>query len=265
MGIDRSRRVTFEEHAEIYDQVSPKYPEELVADILAFAAMPKGGRILEIGPGPGNATLPFARQGYGILGIELGRKLTAIARERCRLIPGVKIINCAFEDWQVEQEAFDLAISADAFHWIPPSIGYLRVAQALKDTGAIALYWNVPVDPNTDWSKALGAVYQDMGPEVVNPATSWKFDWVKGIIEENFASSGCFGEVTINQYAWFETVTKEIYLKSLKTYSSHRDLEQEVRRTLYAGVGKVFDQFGGKVEQPRRVALFLARKKRDVS
>jgi 2-polyprenyl-3-methyl-5-hydroxy-6-metoxy-1,4-benzoquinol methylase len=70
MSIDRSRRITFEEVAELYDQVRPSYPEELVDDALALSGIPAGGQILEIGCGPGNATIPFARRGYRIVGIE---------------------------------------------------------------------------------------------------------------------------------------------------------------------------------------------------
>jgi SAM-dependent methyltransferase len=127
MPIDRTRRITFEEVAEIYDEVRPSYPEELIEDVLTLSGIPADGRILEIGCGPGNATLPFARRGYSILGIELGERLAALATNNCRAYPGVAIRNVAFEDWELEEKAFDLAIAADALHWIPPEVGPRRI------------------------------------------------------------------------------------------------------------------------------------------
>jgi len=40
------------------------------SDILNLSGLPPDGKILEIGCGPGNATVSFARLGYSILGIE---------------------------------------------------------------------------------------------------------------------------------------------------------------------------------------------------
>ena len=89
MPIDRSRRITFEEVAEIYDEVSTSYPEELIEDALTLSEIPADGRILEIGCGPGNATIPFAKRGYRIVGIELGERLAALAVKNCRAYPGI--------------------------------------------------------------------------------------------------------------------------------------------------------------------------------
>lgn len=40
-------------------------------------------------------------------------------------------------------KSFDLVISATAFHWISPEIGYPKAAQVLKDSGYIAIFSNL--------------------------------------------------------------------------------------------------------------------------
>jgi len=140
MTIDRSRRSVFEAAAELYAEARPSYPSELVDDVLRLSGIPAEGRILEIGCGPGNATLLFAQRGHHLLAVELGARLAALAAARCRDYPRVSIRRMAFEDWPVEAGAFDLAISADAFHWIRPEIGYPKVAQALRPSGAAAFF-----------------------------------------------------------------------------------------------------------------------------
>ena len=262
MSIDRSKRITFEEVAELYDQVRPSYPEELVEDVLALSGTPADGRILEIGCGPGNATIPFAKRGYRLVGIELGERLAALAAKNCRAYPGVEIHNTAFEDWVLEEKAFDLAISADAFHWIPPEVGYPKVARALKDAGSAAFFWNVPVDPKTDWSRAIEKVYRERAPHVENPDTLFTAEWLIEIIKENFRVSGCFGEVTVRQYLGSETYTTEQYLKLLRTYSGHRGLDEDTRGKLFAGIREVIERFGGRVTKPSLTALFHSRVKR---
>lgn len=262
MSIDRSRRITFEEVADIYNEVCLSYPEELIKDALTLSGIPTDGRILEIGCGPGNATVQFARRGYNIVAIELGERLAAIAVKNCRAYPGVEICNTAFEDWELAEKGFDLAISADAFHWIPPEIGYPKVARALKDSGSAAFFWNVPVDPKTDWSRAIEEVYRERAPKVENPGKSFTLDWVTGIIKDNFKASGCFGEVTVKQYSWSETYTSEKYLKGLRTFSGHRGLDEDTKGKLYAGIRDVIEQFGGQVTKPNQVALFHSRVKR---
>ena len=72
MSIDRSKRITFEQEADLYDEVQSGYPDELIEDILRLSGIPSDGSILEIGCGPGNATVSFAKRGYQILAIELG-------------------------------------------------------------------------------------------------------------------------------------------------------------------------------------------------
>lgn len=261
MAIDRTRRSVFETTAELYAEARPSYPPELVADVVRLSGIPPEGRILEIGCGPGNATLPFAQRGYRILAIELGERLAALAAARCRDYPRVSFQRMAFEDWPVEAGAFDLAISADAFHWIPPEIGYPKVARALKPSGSAAFFWFVPVDPQTDWSRAIEAVYREQAPGLDNPDRAYTTEWLAGIIRANFTGSGCFGEVTARHYTWSEPYTAERYLNLLRTYSGHAGLDAEARRRLFARIQQVLDRHGSTLARPFQVMLFQARLK----
>jgi SAM-dependent methyltransferase len=259
MSIDRNQRTTFEEHAREYDQAVSAYPEMLVEDMIALSGLPSGGRILEIGTGPGNATLAFARRGYHVLGIELGAQLAALAREHCRDFPGVTILNQAFEDWELEPGAFDLVLAADSLHWIPPEIAYPKAARALKPGGSAAFFWRAPVDPGTDWSQEIDRLYRESPTPFVNPDQRFTTEWLVGIIRKNFRASGCFGPVTTRQYTWTETVSAADYIQSLWTFSMHSDIDEATRAGLYNRIRGVIERYGGQVEQPSTVVLFHAR------
>jgi SAM-dependent methyltransferase len=259
MSIDRRNRITFEEMANLYDEIRQGYPGELIEEVLSLSGIPAEGRILEIGCGPGNATLPFARRGFRILGIELGERLAALAAKNCQAYPGVEIRNIAFEDWELEEAAFDLALSADAFHWIPPEIGYPKVARALKASGSAAFFWNAPVDPGTDWSKAVDAIYRSTAPGIDNPDKAFTEEWLVGVIRKNFAESGCFGEVTVRRYPWSRTLDAKQFLKQLRTYSGHRGVDAVIRARLYTGIREAIEKYGGQIVKPQLTVLFHAR------
>ncbi len=131
----RILRTTFYQAAHVYDEIRPGYPTALIEDIIAISALLQGVRILEIGFGTGQATLPFAQHGYAITCIELGKELATLAAEKCQPYSNVQVVNIAFEDWPPEEQAFDLVMSATAFHWIPREIGYLLTSASSAKVG----------------------------------------------------------------------------------------------------------------------------------
>src|ERR671911_1963809 len=104
-------RAIFDGAALLYDEVRPGYPEELFDDVVSLSGIPSGGRILEIGCGTGQATVPFARRGYRILCIELGDNMAAVARRNLEGYPQAEVRTGAFEESSLQEGVFDLAIS----------------------------------------------------------------------------------------------------------------------------------------------------------
>src|SRR5215216_2060149 len=205
MADDRNRlRTTFDEAASLYDEVRPGYPEDLFDDIVSLSGIPAGGRILEIGCGTGQATLPFARCGYRILCIELGENMAAVARRNLEGYPNAEVRTEVFEEWPLQESAFDLAISATAFHWLDPDAAYPKVARALRQGGALALFWNEHVysDASEDFFKAAQEVYEREAPEIVGPE-DYKGPPRPEEVHDRTAEiedTGLFGEVITRNY-----------------------------------------------------------------
>src|SRR3712207_1488740 len=92
MTEERNRlRATFDQVAPLYDETRPTYPEALFDDVVSLSGVPPVGRILEVGCGPGRATVPLARRGFHILCIELGENLAAAARRKVAAYPHVEV------------------------------------------------------------------------------------------------------------------------------------------------------------------------------
>jgi SAM-dependent methyltransferase len=254
-------RATFNRAAGDYDAIRPKYPQQLVDDLLALSEMPPGGRALEIGCGTGQATLPFAKRNYQILCLDIGAELLAMAAHNLRSYPNVRFMQIAFEDWPVQASEYDLIYAATAFHWIPPEVGYPKAALALKPGGALAIFWNAHPRPYSGFSEEVQSVYSKYLPELAGKKDQPTTAAAIQIQTEVMRSTGLFKTVEVRTYPWTETYTTAEYLRLLNTYSDHLALQEEPRRRLYEGIADLIDQrYGGKVERPYLTELFLGKK-----
>lgn len=260
MGIDRSRRITFEEVANLYNETRTLYPDALIEDVIRLSDLPADGQILEIGCGAGNATVSFAKRGYRILGIELGEQLAEYARQNCKDYPNTVIVQSEFESYDLPSLSFDLAVSADAFHWIRPEVGYPKVQAALKETGSFAFFWQISIDPQTDWSRAVDEIFQRLAPQFDRPNKPMEIEQYRNIIMGNFREYCGIEDVTVKLYDWVETLSAERYVKLLRTYSGFRGMDDELRESINQDVYAVIQNAGGNIQQPYRALLFHARK-----
>lgn len=69
----------FDEAAEEYDRTRPACPPEHYDDLVELTGLTAGDRVLEIGPGTGQATVPLAQRGVAVTAIEVGAALATVA------------------------------------------------------------------------------------------------------------------------------------------------------------------------------------------
>jgi SAM-dependent methyltransferase len=261
--VDRKRRATFDDIPDQYDRIRPGYPDALIEDVIRISGIPDGGRILEIGCGPGTATLPFARRGYHMLCIEIGERMAAFAAEKCRQFPNVCVLNAAFEKWPVEPEAFDLVISGSAFHWVPQASGYARCAAALRSGGCVAFFWHMSPTADDGFFQEVQDVYRRHLPRMAkDPAARGDLD--AGIARRQAAVEACghFSDVRVLRYPWSRQFTADQYVQWLDTHSDHRVQDPQPRAALYEEIRRMILQRGGTVTRPFLSVLFIARKGR---
>jgi SAM-dependent methyltransferase len=273
------RRASFNADARSYDAARPDYPEALFDDLITLSGVPVGGSVLEIGSGTGKATLPLARRGFSILGIELGEQMAALARQKLAAYPQVRIEVGAFEEWPLPETAFNLAVSASAWHWIDPAIGYRKVAQALKPTGMLALMWSSQRRANSRashndpyagrhtleeyeaFTHALEDVVRTVAPELAHGRAERPNAGTRPFERADvLEASGYFKAPAVRTYTWEMRYTTASYLRLLDSYSSYRVLDPVLHEQLFAALGDLIERrFGGTVVRPWRAELFLAK------
>lgn len=237
----RQLRRTFEEVPEAYERARPVYPPQVFDDLIRLADLPEHARLLEIGPGTGQATLPLAKRGYEIVGIELGEGLATRARAKLANFANVKIINADFETWQAIDRRFDAIVAFTAFHWIDPETRYRKSAALLKPRGALAVIATKHVLPKggdrfwVDVQEDYEAVVPD---EASTKAGAPGPPEAVGDLNAEIAASGLFRNVATRRYQWDVTYTADEYIAVLDTYSGHRSLEPAKRIQLYERIHK---------------------------
>lgn len=259
------RRTTFDAVASTYDRARPGYPTELFEDVIAYSGIPEGGRILEVGPGSGHATIPFAMRGYQIDAYELGENLAERWRENLAGFPNASIHVGPFEQAKLPESGYDLAIAATAFHWIPPEIGFPMVGRALKPDGTIALWWNrhIATEEDRGFFTASRPLYERWAPDLIEDDTNPPSDpsEIPSPVGDRIERSGWFGPVTEKHYIWTRTFDTETYLGLLDSYSRYRVMDDVTRQAIFAELRQLIDRdFGGAVTKGFLTLLYLARR-----
>ena len=155
------RKYTFDDIAEEYEKIRPTYPKELFQDLFTYANIEKEDRILEIGCGTGKATEGLAQLGYKQIDcIELGEQLAQFTASKFRNENGIHVYQGDFESWERQGDLYSLAVSATAFHFINPEIGYQKVVNLLHKHGTMAFFWTYHLQPDTDVFQEIGACYE---------------------------------------------------------------------------------------------------------
>jgi SAM-dependent methyltransferase len=262
MKSDRAQlRTTFDEAAELYDRVRPGYPAPVFDDLRALAGMGPGCRVLEIGCGTGQATVPLAERGCRIVAVELGASLAAVARRNLRPFPEAEVVLAAFEDWPLPPEPFDAVVSATAFHWLDPRVRVAKAADALRPGGALATIATYHVAGGTmAFFEAVQTCYEQWDP-TTQPGL--RLPRAADIPEESaeLAASGRFGPATFRRYEWEQPYSAADYLALLLTYSGHRALAPATRRNLLACIADLIDsRHAGRITKRYLTELRVAHR-----
>jgi SAM-dependent methyltransferase len=256
------RRTLFEQVPELYDRARPAYPEELFDELASLTGLHAGARVLEIGCGPGKATLPLARRGYHLLCVELGAGLAAVARRNLAEHPDVEVINANFETWEPEQGGFDAVVAFTALHWIDPELRFAKPARLLCDGGHIAVAGTKHVrrpDGEAFWIE-VQQDYEAVSPDEEKSPPPFP-DEVESL-EDEIEADGAFEYVAWRTYPWEQAYTADEYIALLNTYSGNRAREDEEREELYARIRRRIEaQPSRTVTKTYLTMLNVARKR----
>ena len=253
----------FDEVADLYDRARPRYPAELVDELLRLTGIGPASRVLEIGPGTGQLTEPLAAVGSEIVALEVGPSLAELARRRLAAFPRVRVITTSFESWEAPPEPFDAVVSASAFHWLDPSLRVAKSVSLLRDGGSLAIIEGHHIHGGTrSFFERSQECYRrwmpDTPPDFQLPSSA-------DLPRESPELSGAadLEPALLRRYEREYAYSTSEYQDLFRTYSDHRALGPEGCEGLVGCLGRLIDlQFGGRITKRVLTELRVARVRR---
>ncbi len=236
--LDRARAASFGTAARVYDAHRPRYPEELIDDLL----MQSPQAVLDVGAGTGIASEQLLARGVNVLAVEPDPRMADIARNK-----GIRVEIGTFESWDAAERRFDVVVFGQSFHWVNPKIALPKAHRLLTSGGRLALMWNrlFPTQPTHSDLAEIYRDYMDPGSSLFGNAPNKHVD-----TERMIASITAFGftveERTYPRHAHYST---EHWLDLAFTYSNHlilaADKASELRARLAERIGSKGVSVGG--------------------
>lgn len=220
-----SLRTGFGLAAQDFDRTRPVCPDRLFDDLVRLAGLRRGARVVEIGCGTGQATVPLASRGLAVTAVELSEDLAVIARHKLARFPSATVVGAPFEDWQPPAVPFDAVVAVSALHWVDPGVRYAKPYQLLRPGGTLAVagcLWARPDNAGSFWTE-VQADYRAVGYEGSPPPAAQRI----GPQHLPAEAGEHFAETASLRYPFQVRYRAEDYLALLATQSGTRALGEE--------------------------------------
>jgi SAM-dependent methyltransferase len=231
--------------AQTYDRLRPKYPAAVWNCALRMAGVPSG-RILEVGCGPGTATISLAQHGYAIVALEPSTDTYHLACDNLANYDRVEIINTNFEDWQPAGRQFEAIVAATSWHWVAPTSKYLKAQDLLTNEGALVLLWNTGMQPNRVIVDRLAPILNEYVPTFARYQSPEVLAAELQVFPDEAIASGLFIDVGNGQEKIKVNWPIDDYLQLLTTYSPFIALTATIRANLLAQMRSILVQACGE-------------------
>ncbi len=260
MSDNTSLRYTFDEAALLYNEARPRYPVELIYTLMNIAGLHKDSRLLEIGPGTGQATKPLAQKGFDITAIELGDSLAEVAKHELRDYKNVQILSGAFEEAIIPAKSFDLVYAATSFHWIEPSVKYLKTHNVLKEKGHLAIIDtnHISDEKGDEFFISSQPIYDryEYTDKYQKPRLPRNED-----LKPNDVDAHLFRLIHFQLFPIVITYTAKNFVKLLNTFSNHLAADKKIQHAFYQEIENlIIKEFEGKIDKHFSMSLTVAKK-----
>ncbi len=264
MSANKGLEWTFDAVASTYEKLRPGYCDELYKTIFDYVNINHSSKVVEVGIGGGQGTLPFLKTGCSLTAIEIGENFSNLCKEKFREYPKFNIITSRFEDVEFDKGAYDLVYSASAFHWVSEQVGYSKVFSMLRSGGVFARFANHPFRDKGKPSLCMEMddIYAQYYYSYYNTTPKMPIEYTEEDAKECALIAEKYGFRDI-RYALFHrvrTFTASEYSMLLSTYSDHNAMDENIRKKFFAKIEEAIERHGGAITLYDTIDLQLARK-----
>jgi SAM-dependent methyltransferase len=257
----RFGREAFGDDPANYDRARPGYPDWVFETLVERCGLKPGAAVFEAGAGTGIATRRLLALGADpLVAVEPDPRLA----EYLTRTPRLKVIAEPFETARIEG-AFDLGVSATAFHWLDEQPALAKIARLLKPGGWWAMVWNVfGDDARPDpFHEATFALLND-GPRSPSHGGHTGVPFALNINARlsAFGRSGAFEAISHEARPWELVLDPDQTVALYATFSDMTARPPEEQRQVLAELRHIAaEQFAGRVVRNMLTILYTARRR----
>jgi SAM-dependent methyltransferase len=243
-----------------YHESRPDYPEWVYQTLRSRCGLDPGAATFEVGAGTGTATHRLLDLGAEpLIAVEPDARLADFLRAN-NPGPALRIVVSTFEDVELEVSAFDLGVSATAFHWLEERAALRKVARLLRPGGWWAAFWNVFGDDSRPDPFHDATVKLLEGPSSPSAgAHGMPFGLDADARSAALKETGAFDIVDIRTSRWSLVLNVDQTMALYGTYSNVN--VRPDRDAVLAELGRIArDEFGGRVIRNMMTSLYVARR-----
>jgi SAM-dependent methyltransferase len=237
----RGMAESFGADAQRYDQARPRYPDALVARIVAGSP---GPHVLDVGCGTGIAARQFQAAGCAVRGVEPDARMADFARAR-----GLDVEVATFEAWEPAGRTFDAVIAAQSWHWVDPVAGAVKAAQVLRPDGRLAIFGHV-FEPPAEVAEPFAAAYRRVVPDspfsnlpARRPLEMYQALYAK--FADDIRETEQFDDPEQWRFDWERSYPRDQWLALLPTTGGLTQLSPDKTADILGVVGAAIDALGG--------------------
>ncbi|MBO7531774.1 MAG: methyltransferase domain-containing protein [Lachnospiraceae bacterium] len=240
---------------EQFDRFRPRYSKELFDLLIDRAGIGPGKRVLEIGPGTGQATEPVLASGCEYHAIELGEHLYRKMKEKYGRLPNFNIVNDDFITHDFCDMKFDMIYSAATIQWIPEEIAFSKTFELLKPGGTLAMMMTSSEyrSDNEPLYERIQKLYDKYyKPDI--PYTHGKFRYTA-------APEYGYSDVKKYEFKGRRVFTADEYVEFSGTHCDHIVLPEPVRTEFFEGLKNAVLEAGNRIVFNDTYVLYTAVRK----
>lgn len=246
-------RKTFDKIPKNFDKYRPRYCKELFEELETVCGLNPEKKVLEIGPGTGQATEPVLKTGCDYTAIELGENFTSFMQNKFGRYPNFHIVNADFEKYHFEENTYDLVYSAATIQWIPEEIAFTKAFSMLKPGGCLAMFMT-----RSDETSANPSLRSEID-KVYDEYFRVKQKYTCKLNYENVLNYG-FENLTYKEWKSVRKLNAEEYICYISTHCEHITLEEPYKSNFYAGIRKAIMEARNEIVITDTIPLYLVRK-----
>jgi SAM-dependent methyltransferase len=247
---------------ETYEAARPGHADEVYETLRERCGVTAGSRVLEIGPGTGQATRRLLELGAGtFVAVEPDPALATFLR--ATLGDRIEVREAALEDSELEPGAYDLAAAASSFHWLDEDEALGKLLAALRPGGWLALWWTsygdeVRADP---FRTAVDPLFEGVPDGPSQPAEKGRPSFARDAERRLEAiSTAGFAAARHDEFPWSHTWDAVGIRNLYSTFSPISALGPKQRAEFLDSVERVArTDFGNRVDRPLVTSLYTAR------